>query len=322
MSGPKATGLSVITGEMATLAAPVKTSFLKALNELLGGLTAIPAAKLKQYAQGIEDTTAARSAAAAAFVRDMSAKKMEDPLISQAVAEIYIPTAIRKAANRISVAQKAAEHISEGEGDQSETRPPDEDWMNFFGRFAEDASSDKLQDLFGRILAGEVSRPGSFSFPTIRAIAELDQATAEDFSLVWSKSVGDAVDYAPEFGRGEWFARWKRLAEVGLMAPMETAQFLPNFNPIMNGKGIWCPISVDDVFLNIQFEQHCQARWVHIDFTKMGRQIGSILAKPDFYNNVRKAGLRLVETGVAKIDLYNGGALAETLYTPLSTGEL
>lgn len=321
MSELESTGLSVIAGEMATLAAPVKTSFIKALNELLGGLTAIPAAKLKQYAQGIEDTTAARSVAAAVFARDMAAKKMEDPLISQAVAEIYIPRAVRKAANLISVAQKAAEHISEDEGDTSETRPPDGDWMNFFGRFAEDASSDKLRDLFGRILAGEVSRPGSFGFPTIRAIAELDQDIAEDFSLVWAKSVGEAVDYTPEFNRGEWFARWKRLAEAGLMAPTQTAQFLPAFNPILNGNSIWCPINVNDILLYIQFEQNCQARWVHVDFTKMGRQIGSILAKPDFYENVRKAGVRLITTGIAQIDIFKGGVLAETLYTPLSADE-
>lgn len=45
------TDLVEVLGSIGGLAEPVKTPFLKALNNLLGGLTAIPAAKLKTRPQ-------------------------------------------------------------------------------------------------------------------------------------------------------------------------------------------------------------------------------------------------------------------------------
>lgn len=149
----------------------------------------------------------------------------------QAAAEIYLPTAVRKVRNRLKVAQSAAEHIADVGADSAKPEAPDDDWMNRFMRSAEDASSERLQDLFGRILAGEVVRPGSFCASTLRAVAELDQSIAKDFSSAWAVSIGDCVDYGPEFQRGDGFSRWKRLSEAGLMAPSQVKQFLPPFNP-------------------------------------------------------------------------------------------
>lgn len=79
--------------------------------------------------------------------------------------------------------------------------------MNSFMRFAEDASSDRLRDLFGRILAGQIFRPGAFCLTTLRTLSELDQAIATDFQIAWSRSVGEAVDHSEEWHRGEGFAR-------------------------------------------------------------------------------------------------------------------
>ena len=313
------TGLSAVAGAMTGLPAPVRTSFFKALSDLLGGLTAIPAAKLKQYAQGIEDTTAARSAVSAMVAKGTGEGGLADPLLMQAAAEIYTPAILRKAKNRIGVAQKAADHISNEEGENLSAASPEDDWMNSFTRFAEDASSEKLQDLFGRILAGQIVRPGSFSQSTMRAVAELDQSIAADFSHMWAKSVGVAVDYGVEFQPGDGFVRWKRLAEAGLMAPSETAQFLPTFSPIVNGNGLWCPMAADGTFLNVHFPEHCSARWIHVDFTRTGREIGSILARPDYEANMREAGQRLGQQGVARVELYVAGRGSEVVYQEATT---
>lgn len=314
MSESEATGIAVVGEAAAHLAAPVKTGLLKALNNLLGGLTAIPAAKLKQYAQGIEDTTAARSAVAAMVAKSAGEGGLADPVLMQAAAEVYLPTALRKAKNRIGVAQKAAEHVANEPGEHPNALPPEDDWMNFYARFAEDASSEKLQDLFGRILAGQIVRPGSFSQSTIRAVAELDQAIATDFALMWAKSVGEAVDYAPEFQQGEWFARWQRLAEAGLMATRETARFLPPFRPLIDGKSLWSPMAVNETYLLIYFPEHCSARWTNIAFTRVGRELGGVLARPDYEGNMRQAGHKLAQQGVSRVELNAAGKPVEILF--------
>jgi hypothetical protein len=314
MADAEMTGLEIAAGLASGLPAPVKTSFLKAMSNLLGGLTAIPAAKLKQYAQGIEDTTAARSVIATSLANAALNDARSDPLLLQAATELYLPTDLRKAVNRLKVAQKAAIHIGEPTAEPDQSDAPEEDWMNAFARFAEDASSEKLQEQFARILADQVKRPGSFSLATLRVISELDQTIANDFSIAWSKSVGGAVDKGPEFDRGEEFARWKRLAEAGLMAPSSTAQYLPPFKPLMDGLAVWTPFSVEATYLLVYYQENCSANWGHIDFTRVGRQIGSILPRPDYEANMRAAGQRLPVPGVMRVDMHTPNGIKNLFF--------
>ncbi|MGF7160344.1 hypothetical protein FHS85_001967 [Rhodoligotrophos appendicifer] len=317
MDKEEITTVATIMEGAANLPAPVKTSFLKALSNLLGGVTAIPAALMKRPAQSVEDITAARSYVAATLAKGVAEMGLNDPTVMQAAAEIYLPTTVRKVMNRMQVAQRATEHLADeasAVGDDSKAAPPGDDWMNSFMRFAEDASSEQLQHLFAGILVGEVTRPGSFALRTLRAVSELDQAVAQDFTLVWAKSVGNAVDYSIEFQRGEWFARWKRLAEAGLIAPDSTVQFLPPYMPIPNGNAFWMPMSAGGTSLVIQFSQQCQARWQHIDFTLVGRQIGSLLARPDYEANMRKPGQTLArQNGVLRVELRSAGKPVEVI---------
>jgi hypothetical protein len=317
MSNPELTGLAIVTDALSNLPGPVQTSFFKAIGNLLGGLSAIPAAKLKQYAQAIEDTTAARSAVAAIMAKAAVDEASKNPLLMQAAAEIFLPTAVRKAKNRLSVAQSAAEHLTEtaavgasGEG----TASPDDDWMNSFSRFAEDASSERLQDLFGRILAGQVLHPGAFGLATLRALSELDQAMANDFSQAWAQSVGGAVDFSSEWQRGDGFSKWKRLSEVGLMAPTSISQFPPPFNPILNGNAFWSPMQAGGTWLNIHFQQVLATQWDHIEFTRVGREIGNLLARPNYEENIRQAAKRLPQSGMTRIELYTSGKTAEVIW--------
>lgn len=308
------TSLSTIADSVSGLPLPIKVSFLKAMSDLLGGLMAIPAAKLRQYAQSIEDTTTGRSTAASTLAKAAASAAVSDPVIAQAAAEIYLPTAIRKTKNRIQVAQFASEHVSEDLGNSGESSPPDDDWMNAFMRFAEDASSSRLQDLFGRILAGQVKRPGAFALSTLRAVSELDSEIANDFSIVWGKSVGEAVDYSQDFQRGEGFARWKRLAEAGLMAPTEIAQFLPQFRPVADGNALWMPAFAGLSTLLIQFPRTCSASWQNIPFSRAGREIGTLLAPPDYERNLRAVGQKLSATGVARVELHTQGLPVEVIF--------
>lgn len=317
MREPESMGLAIVTDALSSLPGPVKTSFFRAVGSLLGGLTAIPAAKLKQYAQAIEDTTVARSTVAAVMAKALADDASKDPVLMQAAAEVFLPTALRKATNRLSIAQSAAEHLAQmaavgtsGDGAAS----PDDDWMNSFMRCAEDASSERLQDLFGRILAGQVLRPGAFGLATLRALSELDQAIANDFSQAWAKSVGEAVDYGPEWQRGDGFSKWKRLSEVGLMAPTSISQFQPPFNPIFNGNALWSPMQAGGTWLSVFFQQGSTAQWDHIEFTRVGREIGSLLPRPDYEENIRQAANRLPRSGLTRIELNAPGKTAEVIW--------
>lgn len=317
MENEESTALEVIAEGIGNLPAPVETSLFKALSHLLGGVVAIPAAWLKRPSQAVDDVTTARSAVSAILAKAVAETALKDPAVMQAAAETYLPGTIRrKARNTVRVGLLAAQRTAEQAGSQNSDKSaaPDEDWMNSFIRFAEDASSERLQDLFARILAGQVVRPGSFSVATLRALSELDKSTAEDFTKVWGRSVGDSVDYEDDFRRGEWFSRWRRLAEAGLMAPTDIIQYLPPFVPQLNGNAIWSPMSGGTVHLMVHFSQSCKVNWPHIEFTRVGRQIGSILAEPDYRANIHKVAQKFVgKGGVERIEVLEVGRPVERI---------
>lgn len=62
--------------------------------------------------------------------------------------------------------------------------PVDPDWSIRFFNCIEDISNEKMQYLWGKLLAGEVRDPGSFSLRTLEALKSLSQAEAQIFRTV------------------------------------------------------------------------------------------------------------------------------------------
>lgn len=73
----------------------------------------------------------------------------------------------------------AAEQLTHEETVSEE--PVDEDWINRFFNIAEDISNEEMQGLWGRILAGEIKRPKSYSLRTLELLKNLSKHEAETF---------------------------------------------------------------------------------------------------------------------------------------------
>lgn len=85
----------------------------------------------------------------------------------------------RKMNNVKSVVEKATSHFIEGEKVSDE--PVNIDWTNRFFSIVEDISDETLQDIWGRILAGEVKQPNSFSLRTLDLLRNITKEEAELF---------------------------------------------------------------------------------------------------------------------------------------------
>ena len=85
----------------------------------------------------------------------------------------------RKMNNVKSVVEKATSHFMEGEKVSNE--PVNTDWTNRFFSIVEDISDETLQDVWGRILAGEVKQPNSFSLRTLDLLRNVTKEEAELF---------------------------------------------------------------------------------------------------------------------------------------------
>lgn len=60
--------------------------------------------------------------------------------------------------------------------------PVDDDWLTYFFEKCKTVSDENMQMIWSRILAGEVSKPGSYSLRTLNLIRLLDKQEAEIFT--------------------------------------------------------------------------------------------------------------------------------------------
>lgn len=83
--------------------------------------------------------------------------------------------------NRESVAELTAEILDEVDatGDSGEEPALDPDWLNVFASHAEKASGDSLREMWARVLAGEIRKPGAVSLRTLQFASTLDLPTAK-----------------------------------------------------------------------------------------------------------------------------------------------
>ena len=84
--------------------------------------------------------------------------------------------------------KQSADSSTQG-ADSGEEKVIDDDWLNSFETEARQKSSEEMQLRFGRILAGEIKRPGSYSIKAVKILGELDQNTAALFKKLSSACV-------------------------------------------------------------------------------------------------------------------------------------
>jgi hypothetical protein len=100
----------------------------------------------------------------------------------------------RQQGNREAVAREFLNDLQQTEELPTQSTEPapelDDDWLNVFERYAGDASTDRMQRLWGRVLAGEVRRPGRFSIRTLRFLSEFSQQDALLFADFCTSAFG------------------------------------------------------------------------------------------------------------------------------------
>jgi hypothetical protein len=171
---------------------------VKALDRLIGATVDIPVAWLAQQKAKIDAQTNSYTLVEGAIARKAADEAAANPLIVDRAVDVLAKTAYRKQGNREQVGRAMIEDL------RSQVEPPkaaaaptadapaiDDDWLNVFERYAEDASSERMQKLWGRVLAGEIRTPGRYSLRTLRFLSEFSQADALSFSSFCESVFGD-----------------------------------------------------------------------------------------------------------------------------------
>lgn len=215
-----------------------KSRAVAAFDRLLGSLADWPAA----FAEGradkrrLQDQIERRMMEAQADIAQRQLRGVEQ--VGDALLIDIMKSEGRKQTNTAGVAIEAMEALkalpppdtAETEAVPETPEALDPDWLNQFTRFAEDASSDQLQQLWGRVLAGEVNCPGSFSRHTLRFVAELDRETAEHCEFAVEYVVDRMIPKTDSWQNNQFLMAALDLQRLGLLEGVGTFGLTQNYD--------------------------------------------------------------------------------------------
>jgi uncharacterized repeat protein (TIGR03899 family) len=104
----------------------------------------------------------------------------------------------RKQQNVETIMAKAMEYCSES----ASTEEIDPDWFHQFIQLSEDTSSKMMQALWGRILAGEIAQPGTFSFKSLTILKRMTNKEALSFQHACQLAMTNRKDSANQIMYG------------------------------------------------------------------------------------------------------------------------
>ena len=125
----------------------------------------------------------------------------------------------------------AAEELAHEETVSSES--VEDDWIARFFDAAQLISDEQMQVLWGKILAGEIKQPHSYSLRTLELLRNISKIEAELFTKVAKiaiQSNAGAFVINPENGKylednfDITFGHWLRLSELGLISPQDLSR--------------------------------------------------------------------------------------------------
>jgi hypothetical protein len=204
--------------------AKARSRTVNAFERLAAGLLEWPASWVEGRIQRNRLAGAAREELAAADRAAAAELLRSHPAAGQRTLENFLIEQDRKQKNRDAVAFEAMEELKalpppaeSSDSAAAKSDHLDEDWLNLFGSHAEHASSDHMRKLWGRVLAGEIRRPGSFALSTLRIMAELDHQIASTFEAVMQDCIANSYVPTPGQMRGDRLDAISLLEHIGLV---------------------------------------------------------------------------------------------------------
>lgn len=138
-----------------------------------------------------------------------------------AIEKRMVTKELKRQNNINNVVAVAAQSLKDDKDVSSE--PVNPDWATRFFDIAQDISDETMQDLWGRILAGEVKRPQSYSLRTLDVLRNITREEAELFEKIAQYVLYDGSYYVYRFSSSSdentfiQYSNITRLIEIGLI---------------------------------------------------------------------------------------------------------
>jgi hypothetical protein len=167
------------------LKANAKSRFVAAIDRLCGNIVDLPNIPLERRLGRERAKIAGEQQLIEAIAKHAVERMDRDEEFAERVTRNYLGSIFSRQDNKDAVVRKAVDDLRRDPiGDeQAHSGQPDLDplFLNKLERHAEDASTEALQEKWGRVLAAEVRKPGLISPKVMRIVDEIEQVTAKIF---------------------------------------------------------------------------------------------------------------------------------------------
>ena len=188
--------LDVVTDLMldSTIPAPIRKGASKAIGRLCSAVIDVPLGGLRRRDAEKWAETKARIKIIGENAGQIAQQMKVPPEYARRAENKFAEKIIREQINLDKTSAIAANELKteefHGSTDQStdsnEEKTISDDFLNSFEEEARQKSSEEMQLLFGRILAGEIRKPGTYSTRTVKILGQLDQGAATLFRKLCS----------------------------------------------------------------------------------------------------------------------------------------
>ena len=205
-------GLDVVTDLAldATIPAPIRKNAFKAFDRLCSALIDVPVRALERRSSEKRAESEARIKIREEITAQIVQQVKVDPEYALKAGHKFAEKIIREQLNLDKISAIAADELKKATSvklTNQDTNQPnetqsanstnqnanddngktiDDDWLNNFETEARQVNTEEMQRRFGRVLAGEIEKPGSYSIRSIKILFELNQDAAALFKrLCW-----------------------------------------------------------------------------------------------------------------------------------------
>ncbi len=174
------TSIAALFSELGILGF-LQPGIVKAISHLIYGVTDIPVAYLEGFADSIRSTTEARRHLRLEAARSIATEfKTNSELAARAYAQ-HATKILKEQVIVEDVLGIAIEQLSKSEATTEPQGVPNDDWLAALRSEAGQRSSEEMKLAFGKILAGEIESPGTYSLRTVRTLGMMDTDAAALF---------------------------------------------------------------------------------------------------------------------------------------------
>ncbi|MDH4458239.1 MAG: DUF2806 domain-containing protein [Nevskia sp.] len=216
------------------------------------------------------------------------------PTVVEAAARQTIEDSVRRQVN-IAHAIAHAEEALRDDAQEPPSKKIDDDWLYRWRDYAGDVSAETMQHLWGKILAGELKAPGSFSLRALEFLRNLSQEEAEAIERLSRFAIEDIIwrdDQALLDANDVHFSTLLSLQDLGVISGAESVGLERTWKSDDKAKFIKALRSNGKVLVARHDDPKKDLKLKVYLLTAIGRQLlrlGKFQAHPEYLRKVGKA---------------------------------